>query len=131
MSGLKSYVPWVVFATLGIVAIDILLKLAGTASTITAFIDYIAAFLGFADLLLTVFMYNEFKFKSMLDLGILTFIIVAIGIILGTSVSLVQFGFIGTVFAGFIPLLAGVFVGGIITIPVGLLRLKQHKPGKH
>jgi len=123
----KNYIPWVVFIALITTAIDILMRLLGytpSTATILTFIEGITLVVGFIGFVLLIYKINEFKFKTMLNLGIFALVILSL-IVANFLLVPPMIGIVSAVYSGFSPLMTGFIVGGIISIVMGLTRLES------
>lgn len=123
---MKQYMVWLVTATLLLTGINVLLNVFAMAQPM---LDGIVLLLGFASLLGLIYAYNEFKFKSLLDLTLLVVLIAGLaflamsGVVQTPSTNML----LTSIWNGFMSLITGLIVGGVIAIPIGLLRLKNFK----
>ena len=121
----KKEIPsWTSIILLVMSGINVLLRIFGATFPI---LDYILIGGGFVGILLIVYAMNEMKFKSLLDLVLFSVLIGVLGYIaaLGLPAAIQSAPLIYQIFQGFAPLMTGLTVGGVITIILGLVRLKK------
>lgn len=121
-----DWLTWISLALLVLSGINAMIRVAGQAFAI---LDYVLIAAGFFGILAMTYGMNEFKFKSLLDLVLFAVLIGVLGYIaaLGLPEAVASAPLIYQIFQGFAPLMTGLVVGGIVTILVGLVRLKQIK----
>lgn len=126
---LTTILKYFVMGTLIVTAINIL---ANIVNMPLPALDGIIIFLGFFVFLAMTYSYNGFKFKSPLDLGIMTLIVVGVSF-LSLNISAIvpaNLGVIHQITVGLLPLLYGMIVAGIIVIVMGLFFLPESRKGK-
>jgi len=126
MSKKKEWLMYFVMAILGLTGLNVLLKVFSIAYPV---LDYIVVVAGFFVFLAIVWEINQFQFRSLLDLALLSIIIgmlawlgMGAGAWIPASAVLIS-----QIFNGFLPLITGVIISGIITVLIGLVRLKTMK----
>ena len=121
-----DWLTWVSLGLLILSGINVLIRVANQTFPI---LDYVLIAAGFFGILLMTYGMNEFRFKSLLDLVLFAVLIGVLGYlaILGLPEAVMSAPLIYQIFQGFAPLMAGLVVGGIVTIIVGLVRIKQIK----
>lgn len=112
------YLALVTFLTAGI---NVLGKILGFTIPL---VDPALAVLGFAMLVSTIYEYNKFQFKSLLDLALLVIITAGLAFVAISPSIVPQASLLVQIYSGFTYMIGGLVVGGIVSIGVGLVNLK-------
>jgi hypothetical protein len=87
-------------------------------------LDPALAMLGFVMLVATIYIYNKFEFKSLLDLALLVIITAGLAFVAISPAIVPQASLLMQIYSGFGYLMGGLVVGGIVSIGIGLVNLK-------
>lgn len=125
----KNWVMYLVLTMLALTGINVLLEILAIPY---ALVGTVVAILGFVGILAITYGYNEFKFRSLLDLTLYCVIIGIFGL-LGTGAGALipsETPFLMQIFKGFQPLMTSVVVGGFVGAIVGMVNLGSIKRTK-
>lgn len=97
-----------------------------------AWMDILIIPLAMASILLTFYNYNQYKFKTLMNLMFFTVFVGVVGLILAvqTMVLPTSPSFVVAIYQGFMPLLMGTVVAGVVIIGIGAVRLGDTLKGK-
>jgi hypothetical protein len=118
---MQDWLMYVSFAIFGVAGINALLKVLNVSYPL---IDEMLVLLGFFGFLALVYGINKFKFRSLLDLTLLSVIVGILGFISSGALVSSSWGLVSQIYSGFAPLLTGLVIAGVITILVGMVNLK-------
>lgn len=126
MSKKKDWVTWLAMAIFVLAGINVVLNLISMPYPL---LSTVVLILGFFGIMAMVYGFNQFKFRSLLDLTLFSIMIGIFGVVgVGAGAFIPQNSMlVSQVFAGFQPLLTGVTVGGIIAALISFISLKQYK----
>ncbi len=122
----KDYVMYLALTMLGLTGVNALLEVLAIPYP---FLGTVIAIVGFVGILAITYGYNEFKFRSLLDLTLYCVILGFFGL-LGTGAgALIPSGtpFLMQIFKGFQPLMTSVVVGGFVGAIIGMVNLGSIK----
>lgn len=125
----NDYIMYLTLVVLGLTGVNALLEVMAISYPL---LGTIVMILGFFGILAITYGYNEFKFRSLLDLALYCVNIGIFGLVGVGAGSLIPSGtpFVMQIFKGFQPLLIAVTVGGFVGAIVGMVNLGSIKKTK-